>query len=266
MFNSISADMLSSHISYARTRFRSASTLSNYYSNQIDRRSWSLQVKEEGLFFIGCDEFSGLTHYYFLADSHSLAEVDLILPASQTYISEFVVGSQGCEVVLDHYAKIGFKRYANLNKMSLSRKGQIDSPQESVISCTYNDFSFLRNTFDRQFDRLSERYPTDKELLDALGNGSVFKFVDNNRALGFYWADTKRFLSEVRYFYVQHGSRGVGVGKAMLEHHLFTTQSVKKNQLWVLEDNSAAIALYEKFGYQLDGLQTLIFLRDDCEI
>lgn len=262
MFKPVSADLLQAHIADFKMRFSPVLTLSNYYNNPLEEKKWLLNIKDEGLFFIGTELSTNMNHYYFLAEADSLSEADLIFPQDKKLVSEFVFNSQPNTSVINHYEALGFKTYAQLKKMSLLKKDVTIVPSKNIDLCTLDDLSFLRNIFNLQFDPVSERYPTDNELQSAINSGSIFKYVDNNRLLGFYWADTKKFLTELRYLFVDADCRGRGIGRALFEHHLFVTQAVKKNQLWVLENNTAAIALYQKFGYGYEGLQDLIFVKE----
>jgi GNAT superfamily N-acetyltransferase len=205
---------------------------------------------------------TGLNHYFFIAKSECLSECKMTLPKNKRTISEFVFKSQASELVLKHYKNLGFNVYAHLKKMSLVKEDKVEQPSSLITHCSVDDLGYLRNVFDTKFDHISERYPSDDELISAINNGSFFKFEENGFILGFYWADTKKFLSELRYLFVEEENRGLGISNLLFEHHLLFTQSVKKNQLWVLDNNATARALYEKFGYQYEDLQVLIFLRD----
>jgi GNAT superfamily N-acetyltransferase len=262
MFEAVSAHLLRTHITDFKSRINRDVILSNYYNTVLEEKDWLLNIQPCGLFFIGCDALTGLNHYFFVVESKYLSDAKITLPEGEKLISEFVFNSQASDLVLKHFKNIGFNVYAHLMKMSLVKKYNVSRSSSLIIHCCIDDFGYLRRVFDNKFDRISERYPSDDELISAINEGSLFKFVEKGCIFGFYWSDTKKFLSELRYIFVEETTRGLGIGRALLEHHLFTTQSVKKNQLWVLSNNTAAIALYENFGYSFEGLQDFIFLKD----
>jgi len=262
MFVPVSAEKLLNKISEFKANNSPAVVLTNFFNAKLENKEWFLSEQSCGLFFVSRDSLVGLSHYFFMASSGCLNGLKLNFLADTKVVSEFVFNGGASDVVIQHYEKLGFNMYAHLKKMSfLSKADQFVTCSEHIELCDMSDFGYLRYILDSHFDAISERCPSNEELNDALNSGSVFKYVDGGAVLGFYWADSKKYLSELRYLFVDGFSRGGGIGKALFEHHLYVTQPIKKNQLWVLENNIPAIALYQKYGFQFESLQDLIFLK-----
>ena len=124
------------------------------------------------------------------------------------------------------------------------------------------DISSLKKLFEENFDRFTERPPSIGDIESAIQNEDIYcKFDNFGNILGFYWNRNMKFLSELRYLFVINKYRGLGIGKELLSSCLFNTSKINRKQLWVLENNSSAINLYKKFGYEFDGLVDHIFIR-----
>ncbi len=87
------------------------------------------------------------------------------------------------------------------------------------------------------------------------------KITDNQKIIGFLWFDKKKFLTELRYLFVDESYRGQKISKKLMKQYLYHTRDVKKKQLWVLEHNKIAINLYKKYGYEFENLKDTIFKK-----
>ncbi len=262
MFKPVSIDVLKSKIFEFKAQQNTAGIVTNFFNISLENKDWFLDAQVNGLFFWGSDDLTGLGHYYFLANISDLSNVELSLLDKKKIVSEFVFDKSIDDSVKQHYADLGFKPYAHLVKMSLLKKNiQLGSHLDLIELCTISDLAYLRSVFDDHFDPISERHPSDEAIFDAIKSDFVHKYIDDGNILGFYWVDTKKYLTEMRYFFVDECARGLGIGKALLEHHLVLTRGIRKNQLWVLMNNKAAIFLYQKYGYHFESLQDFVFLK-----
>jgi ribosomal protein S18 acetylase RimI-like enzyme len=99
------------------------------------------------------------------------------------------------------------------------------------------------------------------ELIDVLdGDGAVA--VAGDRALGVVtWAVTDAagaVDAEIRALAVAEGTRGRGVGAALLEAAERALRARGASRAWLVttNDNLAALALYQKAGWRLSELRT----------
>jgi hypothetical protein len=264
MFKRVSVECLEKQIDTFRSLTSPVNTITNYFNTPLNCTDVLLFVGCNALFFIARNQSSGLNYYFFLAKSGFLSSSDIEFPKDERLVAEYIFCSKLNIEVREHFKKGEFQYYANLKKMCLTRKDKyaIISPLSVIEICDISDLSYLKSKFDRCFDPISERCPSESELITAINKNSIFKYVKQDEILGFYWADSKKFISELRYIFVDENSRGVKVGQSLLEHHIYATIDVKKNQLWVLNNNNVAIRLYEKYGYTFEEMQDLISVRD----
>lgn len=265
MFKSVSALYLAERIQVFKSSVGPSNIVTNYFNSQLNYQGLQLIECENAIYFIGTNKEIGLNHYFFMAKSSYLSSFAFDFPRMGRLVAEYIFQPPLNIEVSEHLESLRFLEYAQLRKMSFTR-GKSDfavRPSNLIKNCDIGDLFYLKGVFDHHFDPISERNPNESELQAAIEADSIFKYVDQDNVLGFYWADAKKFLAELRYLFVGDSSRGKGVGQALVEHHLFVTKDVKKNQLWVLKNNGVAIRLYEKYGYRFEDLQDLILMRED---
>lgn len=138
----------------------------------------------------------------------------------------------------------------------------------TIANLERKDFPIIREWIDPGRFRIFHSPIGDDQLerlLTAYGDGRVrdlgFKAVDESgQAVGFIhvvldWANEIGHIQQI--LVGEPGRRRQGVGSAMMEHTLrvcFEEYRLHRVQLFVDEDNEAAVAFYRKQGFHTDGL------------
>ena len=68
--------------------------------------------------------------------------------------------------------------------------------------------------------------------------------------------------SLLRYWYVGGEFRSQGLGARLIRTYFDLCRDLRRIQLWVIEDNCAAIAIYRYYGFRSEGLVDRIVVRD----
>lgn len=258
MFRPSSEVEIAKLISTLRKSSNTVKFETNFYGFTSKKNNIFILNDLKGLFFLEKCLSTGMYIYYFFAKENEIFKADFTLPASKNYKCEYICNNKKSDAVLLHLNNLGFQKYAVLKKMSRINFSYSEEILD-VSKCSSSDFSYIRYVFDNEFDKISERLPSNEKIIEALRSGEIFKVSKGGAALGFYWADTKKFLSELKYIYVDKVSRGQSLGEKLFQHYLSKSNNIKKNQLWVLEDNKPALALYEKYGFRFEQLCDYIF-------
>lgn len=231
----------------------------NFFGFKSDSVTVAIIESNKGVFFIEKNPLKSIDTYYYYSALDEVDSIRFLLPTSTEVKCEYLFSGEANKLVLSHLLNVGFEKYAALEKM-YRLNNQVDYSLDGKIkACTLKDLDYLRDVFDSYFDKISERPPANDEILNAIKSQSVFKITDGSKVLGFYWADFKRFVSELRYIFIDQSARGRKQGEILFTHYLASSKNVKKNQLWVLKDNIAAINLYKKYGFINDTQQDYIF-------
>lgn len=105
-----------------------------------------------------------------------------------------------------------------------------------------------------------ESYLTDKHVV---ADGSV----SGQELIGFILSRVTPPDSEVLTFAVSPARRREGVGKSLLDWHLTTVERLGARLIFleVGDDNAAALALYDSFGFKVIGRRENYYLRANGE-
>jgi hypothetical protein len=76
--------------------------------------------------------------------------------------------------------------------MSLIDKKVLNTYNQSIQLCIDNDVEYIRSALDIHFDPISERYPSETEILAAIKSESVFKFIFEDQIIGFLLGGYKK--------------------------------------------------------------------------
>lgn len=145
----------------------------------------------------------------------------------------------------------GFERYASFQRMA--RKSLQDQCGE-MVRVSRESFDIIR----REFDCYADSIP--KDQVDFFDEHYEITMQENQGILVY---DIKNRVSTLKYIYVPMNNRNKGNAGKMIEQYFMKTGAlVNRYVLWVNEKNENAIRLYEKYGYQSDGMKKIVWKKD----
>lgn len=215
-----------------------------YLYKRAEAGNVSIVENDKGKILLS-DEGRYYSLFYFLKE-----EVPFLVPqCDKTLICELFY--RKTEQEFSFLEESGFERYASFQRMA--RKSEQEQCGE-MIPVSREAFDIIR----REFDCYADSIPKDE--IDFLAEHYEITMQENQGMLVY---DIKNRVSTLKYIYVPMNSRNQGnAGKLIEKYFLDTGALVNRYVLWVNEKNEKAIRLYEKCGYQSDGMKKIVWKKD----
>ena len=222
-------------------------------SNYIDTGYLRMQAERGNVYVEDCsagklvlaDEGEHYYLYYFLLDEQAFE-----LPVyEKPLICEIFY--RNCNTDFSFIEQSGFDRYATFSRMA---KKSVSSLQKELVPATKEALKIIREKFDCYADSI----PGDEESF--VSENYEIRYEGNKGMLVY---DIKNRVSNMNYVFVPEEYRGKGIAGKLVEQYFECTGSlVNRYVLWVNEKNETAIYLYERYGYQMDGMKKIVWKKD----
>lgn len=163
------------------------------------------------------------------------------------------------------FANAGFRPHLRL--VRLSRMGPYNFPSsESAESLCRRaeptDVPRLQQLLTDYFDPFADRLPGVMEITSSIEAGNIRIACENGNLAGFVWYEDSGATCHVRYWGVSGEFQKRGFGGLLMREYFRLTRDCHRHLLWVREDNAQACSCYAHYGYQPDGLEDQIMVRD----
>lgn len=209
------------------------------------------------------------SHVWFFTDSVSKIAPLLVkaqYDESQPWVLDVVHQRGRSEDLLSAIQSAGARIYRRLFRMSRvispDKRDLVPLEREEIRVAEQNDIPELLHLFQQYFDPLAEQIPGYEELKSWTVAKAVFVAVQNpvKKILGFVIFETMPRMTYLRYWFVCPEVRGKGIGGMLLSLFLNPPRGVRRQILWVLEDNDNSIKRYLHYGFLRETLEDSIFL------
>lgn len=202
----------------------------------------------------------GFWHLYFSsATPASLRKAVIALPSLST--EPVVVDLVGQEAATDELAGLfegtGFRRYQRLFRMARIVPTAIPpvvAGDPRVVRAGKEDVQPILDLLLRSFDSRAEQIPMPYEIEAALEAGQIWVGRCHGALAGLLFFETQGLTSTLRYWLVAPEFQAKRFGSALMQRYFADHPAVRRFLLWVVADNSGAIAKYEHYGFVPDGL------------
>lgn len=256
-----------------RTRAGSTAYRSNWYTAPARLESWighgelCGSLGERAALFLRRDR--NLWHlYYSAASPAALREAVAAEPliSSEPVVVD-VVGAESAILEAEGaIAVAGFRRYQRLFRMQrMPPAGEAPRVVEAdprVIAAASSDGGAVLDLMLRSFDIRAEQIPMPYEIEAAIAASQIRVALCHGAMAGILFSETQGFTSTLRYWLVDPGFRGQGLGAALMHRYFAEHPVVRRFLLWVIRDNVDAIRKYEHYGFAADGLLDQVFANE----
>lgn len=198
--------------------------------------------------------------YHVASDLPSLTQALLRLPPGR-YATDLVGRSESLEPVCEAYAAGGFAHHAFLRRMVRVQTVE-PSSSDGVVVAAPEDAGAVAAFLGRLLDPMAEQLPEPDELAEAAADGRLLLMRTGSALVGMLMYDLEGQLAHLRFWHVNHGARGAGVGRRLMASFLSRCAQARRIVLWVIGDNDRSIAIYRHYGFEVDGLLDRIMIRD----
>ncbi len=132
-----------------------------------------------------------------------------------------------------------------------------------VDTACVEDVPAIKLMLDEGFDPLCDYVPDDRELARAVEAGEILCTRDGEgRPVSLLHWDCAGAASELRQLFVSREFRARGCAQALIDLYLRSVPLEASNcVLWVDDENRAALALYDRFGYGFDGRRAVELVK-----
>lgn len=166
-----------------------------------------------------------------------------------------------------YWDRQGFKR--NLIRKNLTAKYSDlllspDYTDDIHIAQSYAEGEFARSLFNCSFDPYSGDYMSEEDAAELTKHGQILIALKDGEASGalhFYSVGKCAWIGHVA---VCSHARGHGLGQALVSAFILKNHSDNKSRyaLWVQEQNNAAVAMYDRFGFKYAGKSSLSMIKE----
>lgn len=228
----------------------------NFYASAED----FLPMLEAGQLF--CVPFAGGVYYllekemqfdlYFFLEQD--AKPVSLPPLSKPVILEQVaLEKRGISPEAKEWEAIGFTFYLQRKRLFLSAK-KAEAEQREICFCAEEEADEILKRMDTVFEPYTSALPTKEVLLEDLRQNRVIAARENGNLLGFLRFGREKKVSVLWQIAVDPLGRGKKIGEKLVRDWIaLEKDEIAKFQLWVREDNTPALRLYEKSAFLPDG-------------
>lgn len=209
--------------------------------------------------------------YYFLKDSGELND-DIYRALSREmekydFLTTDII-TKGKSGHLNIVKKMGFDFYKKYFRLQLiADKEKVFPLPEKAVFAEEKDVDEIYELLYGSFDVLSDHLLTKEELNQSLISHRVIKICKNGELAGILISEKHGVKSYLRALCVNAKYRNMDIGFSLMGNYINMHRKESKSfYLWVESTNQSAINLYEKFGYQSDGLKDYIYLCQKCVV
>ena len=190
--------------------------------------------------------------YFYLADPESpdIGETDLPAVLEIPYRDR----DAAAKTAADGFVRAGFAPL--FHQIRMTRRGGETCGQSAMIPARPDQLDGIRKLLRENFHPYAGCIPGGEELADEIAAGHILTDTD---VFGFLHFTESRTGSELRHLAVTESMRGQGIAGALVTAYL-SLCGAKKSTVWVRDDNTPAIRVYEKYGYRADGMKSAVLI------
>ncbi len=202
-------------------------------------------------------------HYLFYV-APNLESLATALPeassAEGTLVAD-VVTKAAAPAELALFEAHGFALRRKLFRMVRIGAFNADARDAHVRYAAFEDISAIRALLLEAFDKLSEQIPSEEDLKRLVSLNGVYLYRLADETAGLLISQTTGQTWYLRYWLVKPQFRGRGVGSALFRCALARHPACTRQILWVAEENAAAGAKYEHYGFRRDRLNDYVLIK-----
>jgi ribosomal protein S18 acetylase RimI-like enzyme len=185
-------------------------------------------------------------------------------PRNRPLVADLVGRPQDLLDVQAAYQDSGFHCHARLDRMQYRGiPSHASGEGTGAVVAVAGDAASIYEFMVRWLDPFSEQIQTREEVAAIVAAGKAMVVRDGDALAGFLIFETTGLSTVLRYWHVMPNCRGRGVGARLMRAFLSRFAESRRIVLWVLANNADAIAKYEHYGYQSDGVEDRIMIRQD---
>jgi len=221
------------------------------YEREIKDGTLFLAEKEDSLFFLREREGFRRLNFYLNSPDVPLSP----FPADTVCEIPYRDRDEGLKAVSRRMQDTGAKKL--FSRIRMTGKAGEHTPSERISPAVFGEFAEVRALLEGAFDRRTGCLPTAGELRDDIAAGRVFVYRQDGIKGLLHFTEEKN-TTELRHLAVDGRVRGQGVGSTLVETYLAVREG--RARVWVRDDNTPALRVYEKNGYEPDGMKSDVLL------
>jgi hypothetical protein len=204
--------------------------------------------------------------YYVAADEHYLAEAlaKVAVPESRAIVADVVGRRDLLAPIVDQFTRTGYTHHTTLVRLQWMSSGDATpQTQDSEIEAAQEeDAAEILAALASNFDEYSDQIPSIDEIRRAAAAGTILVARDAGRVAALYYYDRSGLSSVARYWLVLPEYRGKRLlGDKVLRRYFQESAACKRRIVWVHEDNSPVLTIYQWYGYKLDSIVDIILIK-----
>ena len=244
--------------------------ITNFYPNKNEMEEW---IKDNSFYFFETEKSAFFVHsernikyiFFFLNNlndiNQSLIEIQKQFPSDQIAYDFILSDNEQIEFLKTENKKYNFFIRTELKRMSFVKKDIIVKSQNDVNFADKKDIDGIKELFEETFDPISERIPSEKQLLNYIINNQILVIKNDNVIAGCAVIEIQKKTMYLKHLVTNISFRNQGVATRLLNQSFFLAKDCMRFILWVKVDNESAINLYKKFGYKDEILKNFTFYK-----
>ena len=170
--------------------------------------------------------------------------------------------------IIDYWLALNFKQHLTRDHMMASFENII-IPENITNDCIVNYASsadealFAEKVLRNSLDQFTGDLLSLDEINHFAKNRNILVAWYNNEMAGVLQFEVKNNIVWLGHIAIDERFRGKGIANELVKRYLLDnrTESATKYQLWVIQDNEAAVKLYRKFGFTYGNKSTTSMLK-----
>lgn len=191
-----------------------------------------------------------------------LENINVSIPISVDLVHRSEMKSTALEIFQDS----GFFHKATLRRMALAQSVGASLPRhrhEAVRVARESDIDSIHHLLHSNFDSILEQIPDFTEVRKYVESQNALVVEEDNDVCGLLIHTRDGKVAQLKHWLVAKSHQNTGIGMGLFSRFLSDNIGVNRYDLWVLSDNKKVIEIYERTGFEFDGLIDEVLINQE---